>query len=219
MTLDDIFPSLPVVAPAAERDAEFAALTAEASAAIQRIQDLAGRAQTEGARIRFPRGYLREAGRWRAALLFVRANNVRNNVAYTLMMHDVQAWVLKRTDLAGHARDMLVKGAIAVLGSIAEALLIDYTSPPMGRRQKFGSRVSRLKEAAVLDEELADELLWLWSLRNRQHIYELTAPEFNVYSPDDHPRAESAVARLIVAMQGAARGGGAKVGVKPRPKR
>ena len=205
----------PLVARAADSDSEFAALTAEANAAIQRIQDLAGREQSEAARIRFPRGYLREAGRWRAALPFVRANNVRNNVAYTLMMHDVQAWVLKRTDLAGHARDMLVKGAIAVLGSIAEALLIDYTSPPMGRRQRFSSRVEHLTETTVLDEELAGELLWLWSLRNRQHIYELTAPEFNFYSADDHPRAEAAVARLIVAMQVAGRNGGLQGTAKP----
>lgn len=201
MTLDDIFPKHKVVESTSLIDADLATLTSEANGAIQRIQDLAGREMRDTAKIRFPRGYLREAGRWRAALPFVRSNNVRNNVAYTLMMHDVQAWVLKRTDLAGHARDMLVKGAITVLGSVAEALLIDATSPPLGRRQKFASRVHRLREATVIDERLGEELSWLWALRNRQHIHELTASEFDFYTTDDHPRAEAAVASLIVALQ------------------
>ena len=117
-------------------------------------------------------------------------------------MHDVQAWVLRRTDLAGHARDMLVKGASRCSEGVAEALLIDATSPPMGRRQKFASRVEHLRGSVVIEQSLAEELLWLWDLRNRQHLHELTAPEFDFYSSiDDHPRAEAAVACLIAALK------------------
>ncbi len=108
MTLDDIFPPTDVIAAKARAgDAELAQYAAEVNESIQRIQDLTGREIRASARIRFPRGYLREIGRWRFALGFVRSMKVRSMVADTLMLHDVQAWVLKRTDLSGHARDIM----------------------------------------------------------------------------------------------------------------
>lgn len=202
MTLDDLFPSRRQTGSAAlASDPELRALADAADGPIQRIQDAIGRDHREAAKIRFPRGYLREAGRWRTALGFVRSRDVLNNVAYTLMMHDVQAWVLRRTDLSGHARDMLVKAAIASLGGVAEGLLIDATTPPMGRRQKVGSRIVRLYEESVLDDALRDDLVWLWGVRNRQHLYDLNASEFDVYTADDHPRAEASAAALILALQ------------------
>ena len=202
VTLDDIFPPIEeLVPPRRASDAELYGLAVEANERIQRIQHLARRERREAAKLRFPRGYLREAGRWRVALGFLRSNRLRNNVAYALMLHDVQAWLLHRTDLAGHARDMLVKGAVATLGSVAEAIAVDATTPPMGRRQRVASRVTYLRTESVIDETLKDDLLWLWETRNRQHLHELTVTEFDFYTPDDHPRAEAAVARLIVALQ------------------
>src|SRR5947207_11236624 len=111
MLLDDVLPPA-VQRPAAPvaRDDGLAQLAAEANTAIQQIQDLAGRELRDDARIRFPRGYLREALLWRNAVSFLRTPNLRRNLAYTLMLHDVQAWILKRTDLEGQAREMLVKG-------------------------------------------------------------------------------------------------------------
>jgi hypothetical protein len=202
MTLEDIFPPAQVLmAKPPVTDVQLRAVAAEANGAIQRLQDLAEREPRDAARIRFPRGYLREVGRWRLALRFVRTNTVRNNVADTLMVHDVHAWVLKRTDLAGHARDMVVKSSITVLGGIAEALLIDATSPPMGLRQKVASRVRRLNDEATLDGDLARDLSWLWDIRNRQHLHGLPTRDFDVYTLDDHPRAESSVAELITCLQ------------------
>jgi hypothetical protein len=202
MTLDDILPPAKVIIEEPRStDAELRELAAEANGVLQRLQAKAGRSVREAAQITFPRGYLLEIGRWRRALPFVRANLVRDSVADTLMMHDVQRWVLKRTDLAGHAHDMLVKAAIGALGSIAEALLIDATSPPMGQRQKYTSRVRRLQDEGVLVGSAADDLLWLWEIRNRQHLHALSAREFDVYTSKDHPRAEATVARLVLALQ------------------
>ncbi len=202
MTLDDIFPPTNVTAVKNRAaDAELAECAAEVNGSIQRIQDLAGRETRASARIRFPRGYLREIGRWRFALGFVRSIKVRSMVADTLMLHDVQAWVLKRTDLSGHARDMLVKGTIGTLGGIAEALLIDATTPPMGRRQKIASRVKRLEDELVLDSELCSDLSWLWDIRNRQHLHSLPTRDFDFYTLEDHPRAEATVARFVLALQ------------------
>jgi hypothetical protein len=202
MLLHDIFPKARVLAePPRPADHELREVAAQASSAIQQLQAKVGKDRREAAEISFPRGYLLEISRWRFALQFVRSSLVRNGVADTLMMHDVQGWVLYRTDLAGHARDMLVKSAIGVLGSIAEALLIDATSPPMGQRQKFASRVQRLKDEGVLQEAAAIDLTWLWEIRNRQHLHALTAREFDVYTSKDHPRAEGTLAALIVALQ------------------
>jgi hypothetical protein len=202
MTLDDVFPAANLIAVKnGAADAELRDCVAEVNGSIQRIQDLVGRESVDAARIRFPRGYLREISRWRSALGFVRSNQVRNMVADTLMLHDVQAWVLKRTDLSGHAKDMLTKGTIGTLGGIAEALLIDATSPPMGNRQKIASRVQRLKDGSVLDSQLCDDLSWLWDIRNRQHLHSLGAREFDFYTLDDHPRAEGTVARLVQALK------------------
>jgi hypothetical protein len=202
MTLDDIFPKGKIgVERSRATDADLRQLAAEANWALQRLQEKAGRDIREAAQITFPRGYLLAIGRWRLALAFVRSKSVRDSIADTLMMHDVQRWVLKRTDVAGHARDMLVKAAIGALGSIAEALLIDATSPPMGQRQKFASRVQRLRDETVLPDLAAEDLAWLWEIRNRQHLHALLAREFDVYTSNDHPRAEATVARLIVSLQ------------------
>jgi hypothetical protein len=202
MTLDDIFATTHAVAdPTATPDAELRELADEIGGPIQRIQDLAGRHVRDAARIRFPRGYLIEIGRWRRALGFVRTHFVRSSVADALMMHDVQSWLLKRTDLAGHARDMMAKAAIASLGGIAEALLVDATTPPMGKRQRVASRIAKLEEEGVITGANATDLKWLWEIRNRQHVHGLTVREYDVYTHDDHPRAEAAVAALIVALQ------------------
>jgi hypothetical protein len=202
MLLHDIFPKGRVLAePARATDREMREVAVEANSAIQQLQGMAGRERRDAAEIAFPRGYLLTISRWRFALQFVRSALVRNSVADTLMMHDVQAWVLYRTDLTAHARDMLVKSAIGVLGSIAEALLIDSTSPPMGKRRKFASRVEMLEEEGVLQKTAADDLRWLWEIRNRQHLHALTAREFDVYTSTDHPRAEATAAALILALQ------------------
>ena len=96
---------------------------------------------------------------------------------------------------------MLVKGTIGTLGGIAEALLIDATTPPMGHRQKIASRVKKLENDLVLNSELCLDLSWLWDIRNRQHLHSLRTRDFDFYTLDDHPRAETTVARLVHALQ------------------
>lgn len=199
MTLDDLFSPVPM-APKEDLQ-QLDDLRAAASESSADIQRLAKRHTLDEARIRFPRGYLREIGVWRTRLGFVRSSVVMNNVAYTLMMHDAQGWLLKRTDLGGTARDMIVKAAIASLAAVAEALLSDATTPPLGKRQKISSRIMVLKKAMRLPDSLAEDLEWLWEVRNRQHLYELGSSEFTFYSPDDQPRAESAIAQLLRAFQ------------------
>ena len=188
-----------------ERRGAITTLAADASVALQELQGILGRRSDDDARVRFPRGYLIEIGRWRLALGFVRRTAVMNNVAYTLMMYDVQTWLLRRTDLAATARDMMVKAAIAALGSIAEAIIVDATSPPMGRRQRMSSRVAALAAANRIDTGVDVELKWLWDTRNRLHLFELTSSEFSFYEADHLPRAEAAVVALFQGFQRGAR--------------
>ena len=174
---------------------------AAANEHLQQLQYWAGREYTDSFQVRFPRGFLRTVHQWRHAVEFVRPTTVRNNIAYTLMMHDVHVWLLKRTDIAGLARDMLIKAAIASLGAIGEALLIQATTPPLGRRQRIVSRIEHLHAEGVLTKSSVDDLGWLWQMRNRQHLFELSEREFDFYSDDDHARAETAVAVLISGLR------------------
>jgi hypothetical protein len=167
-----------------------------ASESLQQIQQLTGREEVEEARVRFPRGFILTAAQRRKRLQFVRNETVRKNVAYTLMVYDVYLWILRRTDLASTARDMLVKSCLATLGAVAEAILNDWFSREMGKRQRFVTRTRRLSLDGVIDEELEEELNWVWEMRNRQHLFELGS-EFEFYSVEDQRRAGRAVSALL----------------------
>ena len=80
----------------------------------------------------------------------MRTNAARKNVAYALMLLDIQRWLLKRTDLAGHAADMLVKACLASQGAILEALIVDATSPPASRTAAKGRRRDPRREMVEL---------------------------------------------------------------------
>lgn len=206
MGLDSIIPRNPAAPlPGTEPEPldvrQVATLAEEAGVALQEVQRQLGRDDHDAAKVRFPRGYLIEIGRWRLALRFVRSNAVRNNVAYTLMMYDAQTWLVRRTDLAATARDMIVKAAISSLGSIIEALVVDATTPPMGRRQKMYSRIERLVADGGIPSELEPELKWLWDTRNRQHLQDLSGSEFDFYDIGMLPRAEAAFVSLVAALQ------------------
>jgi hypothetical protein len=182
-------------------DSELDELTGTAGAALQQIQDQLGRDENEHARVRFPRGYLRTAEAWRQRLKFMRRGRVRNNIAYTLMLNDIHMWILRRTDLAGTARDMVVKASIVALGSVAEAILRDHFHGVMGARQAFASRAKRLKDEGIIDASLETELCWLWETRNRQHLFELSDSEYDFYSIGDQRRAAKALSDLVARLQ------------------
>lgn len=184
-------------------DADLLKLTNQADEALQEIQNALGRDERTAGKVRFPRGFLQAAGKIRMHLRFVNRNVVRNNIAYTLMLHDVHLWLLRRTDLAGLARDMLVKACLTSLGSVAEALLIDHFTGRMGRRQKFTSRTKRLVDEGVICQQLKEDLDWLWGMRCRQHLYELMTAEFDFYRLEDHKRARATLSALVKALNNA----------------
>jgi hypothetical protein len=96
---------------------------------------------------------------------------------------------------------MVIKSSISALGSIAEAIVVDSTSPPMGKRQKIYSRIEAMIADGRLKTGLDDELKWLWDTRNRQHLSDLTGSEFSFYEAAMLPRAEAAIEQLILTLQ------------------
>lgn len=183
---------------------DLAELVNKAGEGIQGIQDALGRTDNDAARVRFPRGYLITIARWRKELRFVRAESTRSNLSYTLMLDDVYTWILRRTDLAGLPRDMLIKASLAALGSVAEAILSDHFRGSMGKRRKFTSRTTALVVAGAVSSEQKDDLDWLWDMRCRQHLDELRGSEFDFYREADHRRGRKTVRELILSLQGSA---------------
>lgn len=169
----------------------------DAGVALQIIQDLAGRAVRDDARVRFPRGWLRTAAEARALFPSVRTPVLVRNLAYAVQLADIYGWLLERTDLAGIVRDMVIKAYVACVAGIAEAVLADHFAGETGWRQHFASRTRMLRDRGAIDGALADELLWLWDVRNKQHVHEIDASEFDAYTPEDYPRARAAVAALL----------------------
>jgi hypothetical protein len=182
-------------------DQQLSAAIRQAGDLLQSAQDYLGRRHSDSGRVRFPRRYLRTASDWRKKLGFVRSGSVRNNVAYSLMLFDVHLWILHRTDLAGTASLMVVKATLATAGSIVEALLIDHYSGVMGKRQPFKARTKRLVDDGVIAAPLRAELDWLWDMRCRQHLFEISASEFDFYSLVDHKRAVGALGELMTKLQ------------------
>jgi len=170
---------------------------------LQEIQDFAGQEANEAARLRFPRGFLRTASDHRKRLSFVSDATLQSNIAYSIMLWDVYRWVLVRTDLAGTARDMVIKAALTLGGGIAEAILTDYLKRHMGKRRRFTSRTMRLAELGVISEALRAELDWLWDMRNRQHLYDVPDWEYDFYEYADYARAARTLGNLIRALSAA----------------
>lgn len=175
----------------------------EANVGLQAIQRIAGLAELEEARVRFPRGYLRTSVEARRLFKFVRKPVLQTNLGYAVQLADVYTWLLTRTDIAGIARDMVVKAYLALAGGIAEALLVDRYHGQKGWRQTFVTRLQHVQDEGHIDQRLHDELVWLWDMRNRQHVFEIDSSEFFAYQPTDFSRARTAVNGLIAGLTAA----------------
>ena len=159
---------------------------------IQAIQDYVGRDFTRPCKIRFPRGYIRTAAEFRSRLTFILDTTLRENISYALMLHDVQHWVLVRTDLMGTAKEMLIKDAIVLLGNIAETL----TKLPLSvsaQKKSYKKRTERLETMAVITAALRTELDWLWDTRCNCHLFLVAMREYGHYAADDYNRAATAL--------------------------
>jgi len=112
-------------------DRELEAAAIEAGRLIQEIHDYCkatNRAITTvpEAQVRFPRGFIRSASYQRSRFPFLSDPDLKSNIAYTLMLSDTVLWLAIRTDVAGTAKDMLLKLFIFLVGTIVESTTKEY---------------------------------------------------------------------------------------------
>ncbi len=184
-----------------EDDDQLREAVATANEQIQAIQDYLGQANHADGKLRFPRGFLRTATHFRSRLGFVRDDNLKKNLSYALLLSDVLRWITNRTDLAGTAKEMVIKNAIILMGSICESMAIDGTKGVIGKKHSFCERADRMLARGIIDSDVRDELRWLWEKRTGIHIYELDHQEYDTYELADYNKAVSATKHLRDALE------------------
>lgn len=156
--------------------------------------------ECEEARVRFPRGFIRPASEQRGRLTFVEEGNLRDNLAYTLILSDVVLWMLIRTDLWGTPRHMLTKMYAFIVAALCESMTKVHLAGICG--QNFKRRNEYMLANQIIDEATKQDLDWLWDLRNRMHLFQLNAREYeNEYSDGCQVRVVKTFRSLIKALK------------------
>jgi len=180
-----------------QNDEELAQKVAEAGALLQEIQNYVGRDFSKSAKVRFPRGFIRKALEGRGKISFVKDANLRSNISYTMLLSDIQHWLLIRTDLSGTAKEMIIKLQMFLLGSIIESLTKVYLKGRCGGN--FCKRTAYLKDHSFISQELQTEIDWLWDMRNKMHLFLVDNSEWQSadYTVANHNRAVQAFKALL----------------------
>lgn len=159
-----------------QNDDDLARAVSKASSLMQEIQDYTKRDFAKKAELRFPRGHIRSAGDARKRLGFLENSPLKDNIAYTLMLADVQHWILVRTDLFGMAEQMVMKLQFFLLGSIIESVTKVYLHGRCGKN--FGKRTAYMEDNGIISPELRKDVDWVWELRNKMHLFMLKDKEW-----------------------------------------
>jgi len=184
--------------------AELRCAAKKAGDLLQEIQDYCAAnrlnwATCEDAKVRFPRGFIRPAGTQRLRLPFVKNQSLKDNLAYTLILSDVVLWIKLRTDLWGTPKHMVTKLYAFLIGTLCESMTKDYVAGACGKN--FKMRNEYLLEHHIIDQETKDNLDWIWDLRNRMHLFQLEAREYeNEYTDECHARCVTTFRQIIRAL-------------------
>lgn len=178
-------------------DNELALAVIKAGNLLQEIQNYAKRDFTKSAKVRFPRGYLRTAAQARTRLVFLDNTHLKCNISYTMLLSDVQHWMLVRTDLSGTAKEMVIKLQFFLLGSIVESMTKSFLKGKCGG--SYSKRLKYLEEQGIISEQLRVDLDWLWDIRNKMHLFLLDDNEWlsTDYTVVNHNRAVRAFKKLL----------------------
>lgn len=188
---------------AIQSDEELGQKVADAGVLLQEIQNYVGRDFSKPAKIRFPRGYIRTAAEARSRIQFVEDANLRSNVSYTMLLSDVQHWLLVRTDLSGTAKEMIIKLQMFLLGGIIESLTKVYLKGRCGGN--FCKRTTYLEEHGLISAQLRADIDWLWGMRNKMHLFLVDDSEWQSsdYTVANHNRAVRAFKGLVEQLNAA----------------
>jgi hypothetical protein len=173
-------------------------VAAQANGLLQQIADYTAehRADRWYGRVRFPRRFIGVVHDKRQRLKFIEDETLRRNVSYALMTDDVLRWLAFYTDLWGQAREMIIKEAVCLLGSICESITIYPKKYGLGRASGQKKRAARLVDLEVIDRKLQRDLDWLWDKRNQEHIYDLDFREYDHWQNGDWYRSVRAYVGL-----------------------
>jgi len=174
---------------------ELNALVTQTSLALQTIQDQFGREIIPEAQVRFPRGFIRTAGALRKDLPLLGTDIQRRNASYALMTSDILRWLVVRTDLSGPALSLIVKEGICILGTLCEWLTKEATRGYASNRP-YKLRTQKLLDLGLISTDMKTELDWIWDIRCREHLHEVSALECYMYSRIDYNRAQKAYSNL-----------------------
>jgi hypothetical protein len=177
-------------------DQELRAAARKAGDLLQDIQNYCGQEVKEDAKVRFPRGYLRTASSQRSRLGFVADEDLKSNLAYTLILSDSVLWQLTKTDIAATAKEMLIKLFIFIGGTLIESITKDYLKGLCG--QNFKKRTQYLVDHGVIDTDLQLDIDWIWNTRNNMHLFMLDSKEYdNDYNTQSQVKCAKAFKQLI----------------------
>lgn len=187
-----------------QNDEELTQKIATAGELLQEIHNYVERDFSKSAKVRFPRGYIRTAAEARSRIRFVKDVNLRSNVSYTMLLSDVQHWLLVRTDLSGTAKEMIIKLQMFLLGSITESLTKVFLKGKCGGN--FCKRTAYLKEHGIISEQLRIDIDWVWEMRNKMHLFLVDNSEWQSsdYSVTNHNRAVRTFKSLLDKLNGTA---------------
>jgi hypothetical protein len=181
-------------------DAECQQAAAQASELLQDVQTYLGDRYLAAAKMRFPRGFIKRVATFDAKLWFVANQTLRRNISYALIHREVYRWLLRRTSLFGIAEEMIVKQVICLTGNCMESTIRGYYGAAAGQQTRVKRLVGRLEREGVIDEDLRDDLDWVWDTRGKTHLFLVKDYEIGVYHLTDATLAASAYEKLILAL-------------------
>jgi hypothetical protein len=186
---------------------ELAAAVSEASEIHQAIQDYCSRTNREDAKIKFPRGLIRTADTYRERFPSYLDRDKVSNCCYSFMFLGVLWWLSSRTDLAGIAKQMVLKSAIITLGTILEACLYVPKLPKsksLSNQCSAGvkDRVENAHKRGWISEAERDALKQLWDHRTNVHQKKIqTDSELDLYNVDHVNDPQTALLNLMAKLK------------------
>jgi hypothetical protein len=170
---------------------------------LQQIQDYLKRTTDPSGKVRFPRGYLLTAQEIRNTLPHIKNTILLKNMSYALMTADVYRWLVIRTDIAGIAKEMIIKEGICILGFVCESLTKHFltTNRLISNKKGYKDRTAKLVQLGIIDTDLKNELDWIWDKRGNEHLFLVEYIENDHYKVEDYNRARKSFHSLRDALK------------------
>ena len=168
-------------------------------ALIHEGEDVESFSINKNKRIRFPRGFLRTFEYYRDEFDFLEPGDIKERIIRHMMHRDTLHWVWLKTDIFGHAREMVIKFQLINLASVLEAVVKSLIPNTPRSKDNIYYRLDQLEDKnRVLN---AAELKSLWKARRSIHLH-LDEPEQSVkFNDSNYKLWHSALASMIFQLK------------------